>query len=373
MPTPLPFFERTRQWLQKFAFEQMLLVRERREEFEQASTAWRLDLPNESLHFFERPTVLRWAAKTGASEAQITEVQTQQAQPKALNWLNQQRLAGMDVGSSAQHISSAGPQSVDTMVAWFNSLDRFDPAAAFALLNLGFAADRPDVIDAIAEWTKGAPWFWFNYTHMSGPMGDTAANNPGNESTRGVFSRMLQSATLTNWVFEHHPELKARLLDPKKWAELQKGLEQTSPQVQSEWPWIAHKVFDLKELPWHYKRCFQLVHTRQKLHESFTHDPAAQCYISYSAFKEAPWLKQTANEYPTNILTCPDVQLFHAKMVALQNNDSMDLPSSDLVDNLLLGVHLDMDPKEFYHHASAMFHQKGHRPDIAPMDPALFC
>lgn len=364
-------FDRSKKWIRKFAFDQSLASRERRNAFEQESVAWRLDLPNETPLFFDRATAMRWVAKTGAPESNLTQVPHPMAQPQTLEWLHKQRLAGMDTGSDAQRISSAGPKSVDLMIAWFNGLERFDAAAGFALLNLGFAANRPDVIDALAECIKGAPWFWFNYTHLSGPPGDTAANNVGNESSRGVFSRMLQSATLTHWVFEHHPELKDHLLVPEKWAELQKGLGTTSAEVQAQWPWIAHNAFGLRESPWDYKRCTQQWHTRRQLNGSFTHDPAAQCFIAYSVFKESPWIKQTPNDFPTNMSTHPDAKLFHTHLVALQNNETPP-PTSDVVSNLFLGVHLDMGPREFYQHACLMFHQQHHRPDTPPLElPSL--
>ena len=348
------FFERTKKSLRTMAFNRGVhRLQKNGDAYWKSPPMWNVETEHEKPHFFRRETALAWAARHHVHEANVKEVEAYHSKTHGLCWYSKQRDLGMDVGNDAQQIGSASLESVDDMIAWFKKIERFDTTAAYNLLALGFAADRPDVTNVVAEWAVAAPWAWFNWSHMSGATGDPFGKSPRNDVHVCLFSRCLSSVALTEWLFEHQPHLKAVLLAPDKWTELQKGLEQADPEVQAKWPWIAHHVFgiDIDLSPLDYERCQKTLLNALDLHRNFAHDPASQCYISYKLMKTAPWGDSGPHECSN-----PEVHLFHQKLRAIhQKADPALVPTTPLVDNLMIAVYLDMAPNDFYLHAQQVF------------------
>lgn len=346
------FFERAKKSLRTIAFNRGVhLIQQRGDGYWKGPPMWRVDTEHERPHFFRKETALAWATRHQVPNDSIKEVEAHYSKPSVLRWYSKQRDLGMNVGSDAQQINSASLESVDDMIAWFKKIERFDTAAAYNLLSLGFAADRPDVTDVVAKWAVAGPWAWFDSTHMSGSTGDPLGTNPRNDIHICLFARCLFSVALTEWLFEHQPHFKNILLEPAKWQKLQEGLEQADPYVHAQWPRIAHHIFNIDVSPLDYDRCQKTLQNAFKLHQSFAHDPASQCYLSYKLMKTAPWGDSGQHEFPN-----PDVQAFHAKLRAIQlQKNPAAVPTTPMVDNLMMAVYLDVGPDDFYFYAKQVF------------------
>ncbi len=362
-------FQKASLWVKTRAFEHGMRQRMTYKEEEwRGPPMWKVPLPWEETAFFTKRIAQDFATQWGIPHEDIDEdTDAFFIPPDKLDWLHRQHVAGMNTGSVAMHIIEAHPHSIDTAIHWFTSLDRANPHAAYNLLRLGFAAHRKDTTDAVAALFKWAPWAWFTSTKMQGPTQDPDAVRPGNESAMCVFARMLPSPALLNWFFEHQPQFKQWLLEPNRWEELQKVLQTCALETSGHWPMVAHRVFGLDASPLDFPRTKHAsIGNLALLHRSYAHAPAAQCYLWYHQWKTNPAHHLTgATEKAATPRGNPkygsidaQVHLFYQKLCALQQKtDPSAVPSTPLVDQLMLGVYLDQTPLDFYLHAKNVYAQ----------------
>lgn len=352
MPTKKPtVFERAKMALRTIAFNQGVQALQKSGDFYwEGPPMWQVQTNQEKVRFFAPETALTWAKEQGLSEKNISSVTRHYSKPHVLQWYAKQKALGMNVGSDAEHILSAHVESIDDMIAWFNNIERLDSAAAFNLLRLGFAADRPDVTDAIAKLAARGPGFWFNGNYMSGDTADPFALQSNNSSQMCLFARCLSNVHLLKWLFEHQLHLKHMLFQPDKWKELQQGLGQAHADVRAQWPRVAHEVFGEKTSPLDYDECQHSSLCAMLLHTSFAHDPAAQCYLSYNLLNHRREFSVPETCKNLNVTT------FHKKIIALKHQeDAALLSTSPIVDKLMIAVYLEQSPENFYQHAQMVF------------------
>ena len=369
MPTKeTTIFERAKMALRTIAFNRgVQLLQKSGDSYWEGPPMWQVRTDHENVRFFAHDTALRWATKQGLPVGSIAPVKAHYSKPHVLQWYAKQKSLGMNVGSDAQTICSAHADSVDDMIAWFNSIQSFDSAAAFSLLQLGFAANRPDVTDAIAKWAQGGPSFWFNGSRMSGDISDPFARRSDNLSQMCLFARCLSNVHLLEWLFEHQLHLKHMMFEPKVWAELQKGLAQAHTDVRALWPRVAHKIFEVNASPLDYDECQKSVICSMLLHASFSYDPAAQCYLAYNMLRHPSGMMNAAPDSCKNL----DVKAFHNKLLALQHReDAALLPTTPIADKLMVAVYLDQMPVDFYQHAQMVFTQ-AKSPERDPVQTAI--
>ena len=373
MPTKEPtLFDRAKMVLRSIAFNRGVeQLQKSGDTFWEGPPMWQIQTDHEYVRFFAHDTALVWAIKQGLPVESIAPIKAHYTKPRVLQWYAKQKTLGMNVGNDAQVICSAHADSVDDMIAWFNGIERFDSLAALSLLKLGFSANRPDVTDVIAKWVKGDPSFWFNGNKMSGDSSDPFARRSDNPSQMCLFARCLSSVHLLEWLFEHQLHLKHMLFEPKVWAELQKGLAQAHADVRAQWPRIANHIFHVDVSPVDYDECQRSALCAMQLYTSFSHDPAAQCYLLYTSLRNAHGFTDMPNPCKNS-----NVETFHNKVLALQNHENASLlPTTPTVDKLMLAVYLDQEPKVFYQHAQMVF-ANAFRPDsVIPemiISPSVF-
>ena len=375
-------FQQASLWAKTKAFEHGMRKRMTYDEKEwRGPPMWKVPLPWEEPAFFTKSIAQEFATKWGVPIDEIEEnTDVFFTPPEKMEWLRRQHAAGMNTGSVALRIIEAHPQSIGTAIDWFTGLDRANPAAAYNLLRLGFAANQADTTAAVADLFKWAPWAWFAPTKMQAPTQDPQAMRPGNESALCVFARMLPSPALLNWFFEHQPQFKQALIESNRWDELQKVMQHGALDTSEYWPLVAHHVFGMEASPLDFHRKAQAsVWNLAQLQRSYAHSPAAQCSLWYHQLKTNPHYDL---EMATDKVVAPQdnrkyggidaqVHLFYQKLAAIQQQkDPCAISSTPLVDQLMLGVYLDQSPMNFYLHAKNVYAQNAdNKPPASPEEP----
>lgn len=284
--------------------------------------------------------------------------------PDTMRWLSQQKRKGLDSGPLYGRIVCGHPENFDTFKEWFQHEPSADAAAE--LLNMAFKLGRnDDTSDIVAQWARENPRDWCDpYRMVEHQRNDTPC----------LLGRLANKPYLMQWFVDQQPELKQQITDPDNWKVLHDVVQEVyTTYAIPLWPATIQHAFGIEMDPLAHKMAPGDVTALNIAVNAFVHSPAAQCYFVWKQRDyKMPRLK-------TQVLD-PTVEEFSARLQEKIGADIDRNPQNTSFDNttveqLMLGIHLDLDDLAFYRHATSILEPQKNPPAPAPftdLAPNLF-
>lgn len=309
--------------------------------------------PVEMVTFMDNDLAQRWAQDHGIAKRHIHIGRPHHFDPQVMSWVLKMRREGIKTGELRAHIVMASADNFDELLSAFQR-EHTSPRTAFDMLQMAFALNRPEGAQAIANWAQKNPQSWFDPNALVGPDDDPQAQHFKLDSAVCLFGRLMRHPALLTWLFEHQLAMKHQLQEPQQWNALQDKLRTgIDPMFVTAWPATAHQVFRADVSPlqpnWPVDNFSFVVQAIP----AFSHNRAAQCYLVYQ------YINQRISEMLV-AQACPEaIELYHRLQLALnpKHVHPSDAPAfdNDVVDGLMIGVHLGLDHESFYYHAQGVF------------------